>query len=104
MYIISVRGAKQWQNDSEAMAKRLLRSREGYTKQTGGNNRPGVPRSPAAIPRFSRFVPVSAGFLHCFIIRTAYYIFTAFAIGNGGNGKLEINNSCPCVRIFDAQV
>ena len=35
---------------------------------------------------------------------TANYICAAFATGNGGRGKFEINNSCPCVRTCEAQV
>ena len=35
---------------------------------------------------------------------TADYICAAFATGNGGRGKFEINNSCPCVRTREAQV
>lgn len=32
------------------------------------------------------------------------YICAAFSTGNGGSGKLEINNSCPCVRTREAHV
>lgn len=38
------------------------------------------------------------------LVNNTNYICEAFSTGNGGSGKLEINNSCPCVRTREAHV